>query len=276
MRGCASLVESQEKLNRETTDVSRSTLARPLSDLSKQEQADLARLAERQTRLSEQMEQIRRRLQEAAAEKNSSNRDAAGDAAATLKSIERLDPETRMREIGGQLSQNNVGQAMSRQQQLLDELHKLDENLTQPPERDLESLVKKMGETQQKVDALRKDQEALRKRTQSLGGQAKPPKDRAAQLEQLRKEQARLREASGETARELRRLGTQIPSESMQQAGSHMSQAEERLERGSSESADTQQARALDQLDRAALRLGPGSETCGRSTRRGVAGPRRR
>ncbi len=200
------LVEAQEKLNGETADLSRVTLAKPLSELAKQEQADLARLAERQSQLAEQVERIGQRLREAAHGLQASNRDAAQDAAATLKSLQRSDPQSRMREIGGQLAQNNVGQAMARQHQLLDELRKLDRTFSQRPENDLQSLVGRMAEAGHRIEALRKEQESLRKRTEQLA-KRNASKNGETELEVLRKEQNRLEEAADETARELRRLG---------------------------------------------------------------------
>lgn len=248
------LVDAQEKLNGETADLSRVTLAKALSELAKQEQADLARLAERQSQLVEQVDRIGQRLREAAHGLKESNRDAAQEAAATLKSLERSDPQSRMREIGGQLVQNNVGKAMARQHQLLDELRKLDRTFSQRPENDLQSLVDRIAETGQKIDALRKDQEALRKRTEQLA-KRNDSKKGDPQLEALRKEQNRLEDAAEETARELRRLGTEEPTESLRQAGAHMSQAGEQLQRGRSAAADAQQKAAIDELDRATKAL---------------------
>ena len=244
------LVEGQEKLNGETGDLSRTTLAKPLSELGKQEQADLARLAERQTQLGEQVDRIGQRLREAAEALKSSNREAAQEAASTLKSLEKTDPQARMREIGGQLAQNNIGQAMARQHQLLDELRKLDRTFSQRPETDLKSLVGRLGDAGQRIESLRKDQEELRKRTEQLS-QKKDAKNNDPQLETLRKEQNQLQEAAEETARELRRLGAETPSENMSQAGSHMSQAQEDLEQGHSSSAGNQQKNAVKELDRA-------------------------
>jgi hypothetical protein len=251
--GLRELVEAQDKLNGETADLSRVTLAKPLSELAKQEQADLARLAERQSQLAEQVERISQRLREAAQGLQASNRDAAQDAAATLKSLQRADPQSRMREIGGQLAQNNVGQAMAQQHQLLDELRKLDRTFSQRPENDLQSLVARMTEAGQKIESLRKDQESLRKRTEQRAKRNDSKSD--PELEALRKEQNRLAEGAEETARELRRLGADAPTESLRQAGSRMSQAEEQLQRGRSASAGAQQKQAVDELDRATAAL---------------------
>jgi hypothetical protein len=251
--GLRELVEAQDKLNGETADLSRVTLAKPLSELAKQEQADLARLAERQSQLAEQVERIGQRLREAAQGLQASNRDAAQDAAATLKSLQRADPQSRMREIGGQLAQNNVGQAMAQQHQLLDELRKLDRTFSQRPENDLQSLVGRMTEAGQKIESLRKDQESLRKRTEQHAKRNDSKSD--PELEALRKEQNRLAEGADETARELRRLGAEAPTESLRQAGSRMSQAEEQLQRGRSASAGAQQKQAINELDRATAAL---------------------
>jgi hypothetical protein len=248
------LVDAQEKLNGDTADLSRVTLAKPLSELAKQEQADLFRMAERQSQLAEQVDRIGQRLRESANDLQTSNRDAAQEATATLKSLQKADPQSQMREIGGQLSQNNVGQAMARQHQLLEQLRKLDRSFSQRPENDLQSLVGRMAEAGQRLDGLRKDQENLQKRTEELAKRNNSKKDEP-QLETLRKEQNRIEEAADETARELRRLGAEAPSESVGQASSHMSDAEKHLQQARSASASAQQKQAIDELNRAASTL---------------------
>ncbi|HET6328293.1 MAG TPA: DUF4175 family protein [Planctomycetaceae bacterium] len=261
--GLRELVESQERLNADTSDVSRSTLAKRFSELNPQGQADLARLAERQSQLADQVAHLKSRLHETAANSKkpdpasdasrSPNPEAAADAAAVLKSLEQADPESSMREIGGQLAENNVGQAMAKQQQLIEQLRKLDHRLTQRPESDLKSAVEKMGQAEQQLDTLRKDQEALRKQTQQM--QADKSQQTAPALEKLRKEQSRVREGAEDVSRELRRLGTEESSESAGQAAEHMTQAEQQLEQQPSSDAQAEQTKAVEQLQKAQSQL---------------------
>ena len=256
------LVDVQEKLNGETADLSRTTFAKPLSELTKQEQADLSRLAERESQLAGQVERLAKKLRDAADALQASNREAARDAAATLKSLEGVNPQARMREIGGQLAQNNVGRAMAQQQELLEQLRKLDRTFSERPESDLQSLVARMAEAGQRIESLVKDQEKLRKRTREIA-QRQNAKDTKPELEELRKEQNRLAESTDDAARELRRLGAETPTESLRQAGSHMSQAEEHLQKGQSASADAQQKQAIDELNRAAAALNQSKKKAG-------------
>jgi hypothetical protein len=183
----------------------------------------------------------------------SAESEAAADAKSVLKSIERSDPEAAMREIGGDVAQNNVGQAMARQQQLLDELRKLDHRLAQRPESDLKAVVQKMGQTEQQIDSLRKDQESLRKATQKLD--TDKSQQNAKSLETLRKEQSRLREGTQEVTRELRRLGTEDSSIATGQAGSHMAEAEQQLEQAPTPGAQAEQGQAIEQLNQAQAAL---------------------
>jgi Bacterial Ig domain len=256
------LVDVQEKLNGDTADLSRTTFAKPLSELTKQEQADLSRMAERESQLADQVERLAKKLRDAADGMQTSNREAARNAAATLKSLEGINPQARMREIGGQLAQNNVGRAMAQQQELLEQLRKLDRTFSERPESDLQSLVARMAEAGQRIDALTKDQEKLLKRTRELA-QRQNAKNAKPELEELRKEQNRLAESTDDAARELRRLGAEAPTENLRQAGSHMSQAEEHLQKGRSASADAQQKQALDELNRAAAALNQSKKKAG-------------
>ena len=253
-QGLRELVDAQDKLNGDTVDLSRSTLAKPLSELGRQEQADLARLAERQSQLAEQVERLEQRLREAADGLKDSNREAAQEAAATLQSLKRSDPTSRMREIGGQLAQNNIGRAMPRQRQLLEELKKLDRSVSELPANDMQSFVARLGEAAQKVDALRNEQETLRKRTKELAAR-KNVKPNDPQLETLRKQQQSLKEEAEEAARTLRRLGGEDAAESLRQAASHMAGAEDELGRGPSASADAEQKEAVEELKRAQTSL---------------------
>jgi len=254
--GLREVVESQEKLNADTSDVSRTTLAKRFSELGPQGQADLARLAERQSQLADQVARLKSRLREAANSKQTDGQadsGAAGDAAAALKSLERANPETAMREIGGALGENNVGQAMAKQQRLLEELKKLDHRLSQRPEDDLKSVVEKMNTAEQQIDALRKDQETLRKQTQKMSADKSQQTDPT--VEKLRKEQSRLREGAEDLARELRRLGTEEPSTSAGEAAAHMAQAEQQLEQRLTSETQGEQGQAVEQLNRAQAAL---------------------
>ncbi len=276
------LVDSQEKLNADTSDVSRGTVAKRFAELTPQGQADLARLAERQAQLADQVAHLKGRLRKTSAsakqppdkpapdkqppDKQSpdkpapaadrdppANAEAAADAAAVLKSLERADPEAAMRDIGGQLAENNVGKAMTNQHQLLDELKKLDHRLSQRPEGDLRSAVGKMEQTEQQIDALRKNQEQLRKQTQQLS--TDKAKQTPPAIEKLRKEQSGLREKAEDIARELRRLGTEEPSASAGQAAEHMAQAEQQLEQRPTAETSHEQAQAVEQLNQAQAAL---------------------
>ena len=251
--GLRELVDGQEKLNGETTDLSRTTVAKAFSELGKQDQADLARLAERQSQLAEQVKGLEQRLRDAANGLKSSNPEAAQDADRTLKSLEHSDPQARMQKIGAQLAKNDIGLAMGRQKQLLDELRKLDRTFSQRPETDLQSLVARMGEAQQSVDSLRKKEESLRKRTEELV--KRKDSKAAAALEMLRKEQNALEQAADETARELRRLGAEDSTENLRQAQNRMAEAGEHLDGGRAAAAGAQQEKAIDELKRAARAL---------------------
>jgi hypothetical protein len=256
------LVDSQEKLNGDTAELSGKTLAKPLSELSKQEQADLSRLAERESQLAEQVERLAKKLGDAAAATRESNREASRDASATLKSLEGANAQSRMREIGGHLTQNNVGHAMAQQQELLEQLRKIDRTFSQRPESDLESLVARMADAGKRIEALAKDQEGLHKRTSELAKRADANKQKS-ELEELRKQQNRLAESTEDAARELQRLGTDASADSLRQAGSQMSEAEEQLQKGRPASAETRQKQAINELKRAASGLNQSKQKAG-------------
>jgi chromosome segregation ATPase len=230
-------------INRDTAELSRSTLARPVSELEAQDRADLARVGERQTQLAEQVDRLKQRLHDAA----KAATEAGQPLVAASNAIEQADPEAKMRQIAGQIRQNKIGEAMPRQQELVESLRKIDQTLSERPEQDLESLVARRAQAEEAIETLRKRQQELRDRTQ----RAQQAKAAGEQLEQLRKEQERLRDAAGESEHELRRLDSQESGQSMREAGSHMKRASEELEQGVSPSSLDEQQQALEHLDRA-------------------------
>jgi hypothetical protein len=117
----------------------------------------------------------------------------------------------------------------------------------------LKSVVEKMNTAEQQIDALRKDQETLRKQTQQMS--ADKSQQTAPTLEKLRKEQSRLREGAEDLARELRRLGTEEPSTSAGEAAAHMAQAEQQLEQRQTSETQAEQGHAVEQLNRAQAAL---------------------
>jgi hypothetical protein len=110
-----------------------------------------------------------------------------------------------------------------------------------------------MEQAEQQIDALRKKQEELRKRTQQLS--ADKAKQTPPAIEKLRKEQGGLREKAEDVARELRRLGTEESSASAGQAAEHMAQAEQQLEQRPTGDTSHEQAQAVEQLNQARAAL---------------------
>ncbi len=251
--GFREVIETQERLNRETSDVSRATLARPFADLNRQEQADLARLAERQSQVVEQLGSVKQRLAAAAKPASDSQRSAAAGAETLLKALEQGSAERTMREIASQLNENKVGQATAGQERVLDELRKAAESLNKNSNDDSDASAARLAAAEQSVERLQKDQEELRKKTEAqlqkaMAGKTKPQEP---ELQALRKEQERLKEAAEETARELRRTETPAADERMNEAAQHMSNAENALDRGDPRTAQGEQKEALDKIQQA-------------------------
>ncbi len=135
-REIAELANSQRSLSRDTAELAPQTLGHSATELSSQQQADLAKLADRQARQAERVEQLHQRLlsraNEAAAENSesaASSNSATQAARDTAAELEKRAIAARTREAARDVAANNLGQAGTSQQQAGDDLQTLADKL---------------------------------------------------------------------------------------------------------------------------------------------------
>ena len=202
------IAEGQKDIARQTAEQGRETLSKRLMELTPQQQADLARLAERQQRHADRLTQFRARLNETAERLDESDSSAAETIRDAAEQLRDQATAGRMRDAAAELSRNNIGEAAGRQQQILDELNELQETLEDRSPSNLESLVKKLKAAEQEVETLRKREEGLQKQLDEALANPNAT-EREHQLERLRKEQEQIRKDAEAMVRRLRRLDSQ-------------------------------------------------------------------
>jgi hypothetical protein len=138
-REVAELADTQEALNRDTSELAPQTLGKSVSQLPNQQQADVAKLADRQSRQAERIEQLRQRF--AGQDSNLSGQEAQLQRGL----VENLPHEevvaefdqrglvAKAQEAAQKVAANNLGQAARTQLELADELNSLAQKLTQSP-----------------------------------------------------------------------------------------------------------------------------------------------
>ena len=120
--------------------------------------------------------------------------------------------------------------------------------------RELDRLVKKLRDAEQRLDDFRREQEGLRKKAAEA---AKKPDDatRRRELERLAHQQRQLKEEVDRFARMLKRLQAQEASRSASRGGAKMGQAGDSAGRGDGQNAEQQAASAKKELDDAQQQL---------------------
>ncbi|MEX1094794.1 MAG: hypothetical protein WED34_02030 [Planctomycetales bacterium] len=244
------LIAGQRKIHEDSAEAGRRTFGREPAELSPQEQADLARLADRQARQGDELDRLAAKLGESGAKLGASDRDAGDALLDVADRIRRGAMSGRMREAAGELQRNEVGAATARQQELLAELGDLKPSLDPPAASDAETLSKRLARQEAEFEEhLRRQREIHERLETALAGP--DPAARQAALERLVKEQQELREKTLDAARRLRRLEASRAEASARRAAVRMQQGEQALAGDSPAAARADLDEALDDLDQA-------------------------
>lgn len=248
------IARSQEELNQATAEAARQTLTKSAQALSPQERADLAKIAERQRRNAEQLQQLEQQMRDMAAELAGANPEAAENLRAAADQIRQEAIAGRMRESSNQIGENRMGDASQSQGQILEKLREVEQTLLNRHDNDTETLVKKLKQAEEQLDRLRARQDELLRKLEQA---ARNPNaaEREEELQKLRKEQKQLRDEAAAMTRQLQRLQARKSGAAMQRAASRMEQAEKDLESNNSGEAAEQQQEALDDLEQAQREL---------------------
>ena len=249
------LIAAQNKLNRDAARVGRETLTRSPAELTPQQRADLARLAERQRKQADRLMRFRRHLQAMAERFGTTDPDRAAPLTEAVEQTKHRATAGRMNEAAGELRQNRIGRAFTLQKQVLDDLNELNRTLqSQPKTETAEERVQKLRKAEHELRSLRNRQQTLLRKLH----QARKLSDALArrnELKRLKKRQQQLRGDVASMARQLRRMQAGHSSRSARHAAARMQQAEQALDRNSSDQAAGSQQEALDDLEQAQREL---------------------
>jgi hypothetical protein len=253
-RELGDLVRQQAELNQRAAELAKTTLTKPAESLSPQEQADLAKIAERQKKQADQLEQLETKMQATTEKLTTENPTAAATLQEAVEQSRQEGIAGQMRDAAGQIGENRMGQAARSQQQVLQKLRDLEDTLRQKRETDTEMMVKKLKQAGQELQDLRDRQEELLRKTQEAG--ANPdPEQRKSELETLRKQQQKLQEETDRMTRRLARLEARQSQDSAGRAAARMREAQDRLDEQDQAGAAAQQQEALDDLEQAQREL---------------------
>ncbi|MDB5391144.1 MAG: hypothetical protein JWM11_6790, partial [Planctomycetaceae bacterium] len=246
--------KDQEKVTKETAQLGQQTVTKSLQQLKPQEQADLAKQAERQNHGAQQVDQLQRKLGEIVQKLADQDPDAAGRLQDALQQLQQKNTASKMRDAARKVGENNIGEATQLQQQLTKELEALENLLKNEAASDLESLVKQMEQSEKELANLQDEQEELVKKTKAAQEET-DPKLKEEQLEKLKKDQEALQKKAEQLARKLERLKLDRPAKSAERAGERMENAQEELNKEDPNHADEQAQEAVEDLEQARKEL---------------------
>jgi hypothetical protein len=247
------MIADQSALQRQTQETGRQTLSKRPEALPPQQQADLARLADRQRRLASRLEQL---LKQGTDEPSDSGQvDQKSEAMqGALRELSQRRTVAHMHNAAESLRRNDIPATAEAQQQVLEDLRQFGELLQAGADGPAESLLSTVEEQVEQVETLRKQQsDLLQQARQALGPSADP--EREQQLQRLRKQQQELAEQADELARQLSRQQQQQSAQSAARAARRMQEAHQAIEREQPEQTANAQKEALDDLEQLASEL---------------------
>ena len=244
------LLRDQEEHHRSTKQLGGRTLTKELDDLLPQESADLKILARRQFDLAHQLDNVQQAMQRAGEQLRQSNPLFAETVSDALYRARELAVSGRMRSAGGDIQQNQMGQASRRQEEIIQNLREILDVLANRREHELGRLIKQLRDAESELAEMAAKQEGLRKQIEEAE-RLPDEAERGRQLERLSREQEQLEEQAERMSRRLERLLAESAGQTVAQAAEKMHQAAESARQGSCQAASQQAHGAKQDLDEA-------------------------
>lgn len=253
-REITQLRRDQQEIAKQTKELRPNTLGRDSKQLTAQQQADLAKLSNRQIDLSRRLEKIQQQMEQMSKSLAESDPIASATVADGLHQARQQAISGQMRSASEQVQRNQLGQAAQRQAKIAEDLNDLLSVLSNRREQELTRLVKQLREAESELSKLRKQQAGLRKKMKAAAAEPDPVK-RKQQLERLTRQQKQLAQDAARLARRLKRLQSETASRSTSSAAGNMAGAAESAGQGGAAAAEQNAAAAEKDLEEAQQQL---------------------
>jgi hypothetical protein len=252
VKGEAKLIlRDQQKLNKETEklgqEVASGVDSKSLTDAQK---AELEKAAELQNQLAERTTELLQKLDRLAQRRPASDPDGKALAEAARRGTENGAAQ-RMQDAAKSIRDNQLSRAGNEQRDSARSMDEVVKALDDRREDELDRLIKKMNEAEQRLADLSEQQGQLRNK--AAADRIGDPANREQELKRLAREQEKLQEQVQEMVRELSRLRSERAGQALGQAGGQMRQASRQMDKG--DDAQEQHAEALDRLQEARREL---------------------
>lgn len=248
------LLRDQEDVANGTMELGRRTLTKDLDDLLPQESADLKVLARRQFDLARTLEEIERGMELASAQLRDANPLFAETVSDALYRARELAISGQMRFAGERVQQNQIGQALQRQEQIQQSLREILDILSNRREHELTRLIKQLRDAEAALEGMTQRQQTLHKEIDRADRQP-DDQQRRRELERVSPQQGQLQEEAERMARRLERLMAESASRTTSKAAEKMREAAESSRRAEGREASEQAGAAKRDLDEARRQL---------------------
>jgi len=222
------LAEQQQELNQQAAELGAQTIARALPELTPQQRADLAKVADQQRRLAQQVDQIQHEFTELSDRLNADDTQRAAEAQDLADQVDDQQLSQRLRQAADQITANRLGEAGPVQQQAAEMLNRLVEDWSADRPDDTEQMVKQTRDAEQQAEALHDDIDQLQKQS-TAAAQAGPntPID-----ESLPQDAQELRKRIERLERQLERLKLRRGADAARSMSQRLKSAQQALEAG--------------------------------------------
>ena len=200
-----SVISEQEKVQKEAAELTQQTLAKSDADLTTQERAELNKLAARQRRVADQIDQFRKQLDKTAEALKKNDPDSAEKLNAVEQELRQQSTASDLQQAADLIAGNLMGDAATIQQTAMEELQEIERMMKRQPAQDTEQALKRTQESLEEFQQLRNEQENLADQFQQTNPQ-EDSQEAQQQQEELLGKQEELEERMAKAERKLEQL----------------------------------------------------------------------
>lgn len=199
------VIAEQQKVQQEAAEMAQQTMSKTSAELSPQEKAELNKLAARQRRVAEQLDQFRKQLSKTAESVKKNDADAAEKLNEVEQQLGQQEAASQLQEAAEQIAENQMGAAAEIQKKAMESLQDVERMMKQRPNEDTEQFVNQAQEALEEFQQLREEQQDLADQFQQNNQQPDSP-EKAQKQDELMQKQEELEERMAKAERKLERL----------------------------------------------------------------------
>lgn len=248
-RDLDSVIAEQEAVQKAAAEMAARTMTKSDAELTKQDRAELNKLAAAQKRVADQIEQFRDQLGKASHSLQQNDPDSAEKMKEVGEELRNQETASKLRDAAQDIAENRMGLAAKNQQSALDELRDVERMMKRRPSEDTEQFLNQTEEALQEFQQIRQEQQDLADQAEDLAKQ--PDSDeKKEQLEKLLEEQQELAERMAKAERKLERLRLHEAADAAHRARTRLQEmAKQATEADDAEEMQQAMEQALDDLE---------------------------